>query len=102
MESIRNPICGQEEHKELVENASAIVSLYGDEATTPCLQYVGPRTCAQTLCFRGRAICAVLGAFQAAIAKAPCVVIPCNECVPGLNIQQCIHVALGFRLTFLA
>jgi len=45
-----------EEHKELVENASAIVSLYGDEATTPCLQY-------------------------AAIAKAPCVVIPCNECV---------------------
>ncbi|CAE7411602.1 PGC [Symbiodinium natans] len=45
-----------EEHKDLVENASAIVSLYGDEATTPCLQY-------------------------AAIAKIPCVVIPCNECV---------------------
>ncbi|CAE7516861.1 unnamed protein product [Symbiodinium sp. CCMP2592] len=45
-----------EDHKELVENASAIVSLYGDEATTPCLQY-------------------------AAIAKTPCVVIPCNECV---------------------
>ncbi|CAJ1453770.1 unnamed protein product [Effrenium voratum] len=28
------------EHRELVEACSALVSLYGDEATTPCLHYV--------------------------------------------------------------
>lgn len=27
------------ENQRLVEKASALVSLYGDEATTPCLQY---------------------------------------------------------------
>ena len=32
----------QEQNKDLVENASAIMSLYGDEATTPCLLFVGP------------------------------------------------------------
>lgn len=30
---------GKAEHRELVEACSALVSLYGDEATTPCLHY---------------------------------------------------------------
>lgn len=44
------------EHQALVDNASALVSLYGDEATTPCLQY-------------------------ASSSRVPCLVVPCNECV---------------------
>jgi hypothetical protein len=38
--SEREPLLlGEAEHQALVDNASALVSLYGDEATTPCLQY---------------------------------------------------------------
>ena len=44
------------ENQRLVEKASALVSLYGDEATTPCLQY-------------------------AASTGVPCLLVPCNECV---------------------
>jgi len=45
-----------EQHKDLVDGASAIVSLYGDEATEPSLK-----------------LAATLG--------KPCAVIPCNECM---------------------
>ena len=48
----------EEQHAELVAGASALVSLYGDEATTPCLEY-------------------------AAASGAPCAVVPCNECAGG-------------------
>eukprot|EP00930_Biecheleria_cincta_P031717 TRINITY_DN2199_c4_g2_i1.p1 TRINITY_DN2199_c4_g2~~TRINITY_DN2199_c4_g2_i1.p1 ORF type:complete len:511 (+),score=120.80 TRINITY_DN2199_c4_g2_i1:53-1534(+) len=44
------------EHKHLLDECSAIVSLYGDEATAPCLEY-------------------------AAVTGKPCAVMPCNECV---------------------
>lgn len=44
------------EHKHLLDESSAIVSLYGDEATAPCLEY-------------------------AAVTGKPCAVMPCNECV---------------------
>jgi len=63
-----------ERYKDLVDGASAIISLYGDEATAPSLS-----------------IAASLG--------KPCAVIPCNECVrfyPAHNqtydgyIQTCI------------
>ena len=64
-------------HKELVSSASAIVSLYGDEATEPSLR------------------------FAASLGK-PCALIPCNECVrffPSNNqtydgyVQACIDTA---------
>ena len=45
----------KEQHAELVAGASALVSLYGDEATTPCLEY-------------------------AAVSGTPCALVPCNEC----------------------
>eukprot|EP00931_Biecheleriopsis_adriatica_P090971 TRINITY_DN64882_c0_g1_i1.p1 TRINITY_DN64882_c0_g1~~TRINITY_DN64882_c0_g1_i1.p1 ORF type:complete len:329 (-),score=59.17 TRINITY_DN64882_c0_g1_i1:98-1084(-) len=44
-----------DEHRELVHNASAIVSLYGDEATWPSLEF-------------------------AVESGKPCAVVPCNEC----------------------
>ncbi|CAJ1366180.1 unnamed protein product [Effrenium voratum] len=44
------------EHRDLVQGASAVVSLYGDEATAP------------TVAFASR-------------TKKPCAIIPCNECV---------------------
>lgn len=44
-----------EKHKELAKGASVIVSLYGDEATLPCLEY-------------------------AADNDKACAVVPCNEC----------------------
>jgi len=64
-------------HKEVVDSASAIVSLYGDEATEPSLR------------------------FAASLGK-PCALIPCNECVrffPSQNqtydgyVQACMEAA---------
>jgi len=65
------------QHAELVASASAIVSLYGDEATEPSLR------------------------FAASLGK-PCALIPCNECIrffPSNNqtydgyVQACIDTA---------
>ncbi|CAE8604087.1 unnamed protein product, partial [Polarella glacialis] len=43
-------------HQDLVDDASAIVSLYGDQATSPCVHF-------------------------AAKTGKPCAIMPCNECV---------------------
>lgn len=63
-------------HREFVDGASAIISLYGDEATQCCLEV-------------------------AILAGKPCAVIPCNECVrffPPQNqtydgyVQACVDL----------
>ena len=72
------------QHKDFVDRASAMVSLYGDEATEPSLR------------------------FAASLGK-PCALIPCNECVhffPQQNqtydgyVEACLEVGKQHRGRF--
>lgn len=65
------------EHKDLLDESTAIVSLYGDEATAPCLEY-------------------------AAVTGKPCAVMPCNECVRFWPPQQRNYNSYAQALQFYA
>ena len=61
-----------------MDNASALVSLYGDEATAPVLQFVA--VSAEMLTPR-IAVCQSIWPVEASSSGVPSLVVPCNECV---------------------